>query len=191
MPAPTYMTPQYISIDMVTSNLSPMVRITDVEDDKSGSIYVGVVNNLITMAEAEVINDVLSNYLALPLQGINGESFADLYDMPEVREYSYTPIRAMFVNCSLFFIYRQYLADGGNTNAQSLFEAAENRYNRDKTIYQELDIAKNPRLKNAFRGMKRVDNYSQRIPSGCTTPDIYDGENQSWAAENSVLNLRA
>jgi hypothetical protein len=192
MAAPLYLTPQYITYDMVQVFLAPIINVTDdLTDDQSGSIYIGAIQTLIAQAETEVINDVLSNYLALPLQGVNGESFDALYDNVETREYSYIPIRTMFINCALYFIYRQYLADGANTNGQALYDNAKDKYESDRKEYRELNIAKNPRLKNAFRGMKRVDNFSRRIPlAPGAAVGIPDGADQGWAAQNSLLNLR-
>lgn len=192
MAAPIYLTPQYITYGMVKVFLSPMIQVTeDPSDDQSGAIFIGAVETLIAQAEMEVVNDILSNYLAVPLQGINGESFDELYDNVEYRQYSYIPIRNMFINCALFYIYRQYLSAGGNTNGQALFENAEAKYLADRENYRELNIADNPRLKNAFRGMKRVDNFSRRIPLGSGAPDgMPTGADQAWAANNSILNLK-
>ncbi len=193
MAAPTYLEPEYITYEMVEPFIKSMIRVTTdpLEDTSSGAFYVGAIKTLIAEAEIEVIMDVLSNYLAVPLQGLNNETFDELYDNPITRQYSYIPIRNMFINCSIWFIYKQYFSDGGNTNGQALTDNAYQKYKIDRDAYIKLDIALNPRLKNAFRGMKRVDNASDRIPKGCSSPTgIPTGIDRSWAAQNAILNLR-
>jgi hypothetical protein len=188
MAAPTYLTPSYISYDMIKGLLSGVkVSATPILDPAvGGGIYAGDIDTLIADAEADVITNILSNYLALPLQGENGETFDALYNNLSTRALSYIPIRALFTNCAIYFIYRTYFAYGGNTNGQALTENALAKYNADKVAYSKLDNVTNPALKNVFKGMKLVDNFSSRIPHGCIVPDIPGGDPQSSLAINST-----
>lgn len=187
MPSPQYLEPQYITYEMIAPFLGTVnVSLVPVDPTSGAGIYIEDVKTLIAMAESDVIVNVLSNYLEIPLQSDKGIPFVELYAVPKVNELSYIPLRNMFINCALWYVLKSYYASGGNAMGQALTKNALDRYNADKVAYGKLDNATNPQLKNVFFGMKLAPNFSQRQPSGCIVPNIPTGEPQGNVAIGSV-----
>lgn len=191
MPAPQYLQPLYVTYDMIkgylgTINVSmtPLINLQP-ELGQSEGIYIEDLNTLLALAESDVIINVFSNYLAIPLESRLNVPFNDFYDIPNLRN-TYIFIRNIFINCSLWYIYKTYYAQGGNANGQALTKNALDKYNQDKVSLVKLDTATNPVLKNVFQNMKLATNYTPRIPKAPMVPDIPTGEPQTEFAYNSI-----
>lgn len=191
MAGPTYLVPDYISYPMVQSYMGTIrVSNTPVDPTTGGGIYIEDINTQLAMAEAEVCSTILSNYLFIPLEGVNGEDFNTLATVPGVKELSYIPIRNLMISCALWYICKAYYATSGNANGQTLTQNALDKYNADKVAFEKLDNVTNSKLKNIFFGMKLAVNYSSRESAGGYIPDLPQGEDQIWQAVNSVPNMR-
>lgn len=185
MPAPLYLTPEYITYEMVEIMLRPMdITITTNEFDTNG-IYRGVIENLIALSEQQVCTDILSNFIKLPLENIRGGDFASLYDIPEYRN-TYLNIRNMLVQFSLWNILNQYYSVSGTGNGQQLIDNAIKSYNYYKNMYQKLNQAGNLATVNAFTGLVLANNAQNRQPHAGIVPDIFSGEVQSDMAIRSL-----
>lgn len=195
MVAPVYLTPQYITYDMLALLLNKTgVLVTDDPGMDVAGIYIGQVNDLMAKGESWVIKTILSNYVQIPLTTIINTGFDDLYNNPDLSpKYmdTYDSIRDMFISSAMWQIYKTYFSFGGNNNGNDLIRQYANKISVYTATYGRLDQAGNPLVKNAFAGLLRATNGSHRIGSlGKTACGIPTGADQAWADFNAQPNLR-
>ncbi len=193
MVAPVYLSPQYITYEMIER----LLRTTSVlvTDDLLGTgIYIGEVNTLMAQGEAWVIKTILANYVEIPLTTIDNTEFNQLYNNATLyAKYgdTYATIRDMFISSAMWQIYKVHFSAGGNNNGNDLIRQYANKISVYTSTYGRLDQAGNPLVKNAFSGLKRATNGSHRIGArGGTACGIPTGADQSWADFNAQPNLR-
>lgn len=195
MAAPIYLTPQYITYEMIENQLAKTSVIVTLDPalDATG-IYIEVVNDLMAKGEAYIIKTVLSNYVQIPLTTINNGPFDDLVNDPVLyAQYgdTYTAIRDIFLASAYWQIYKAYFSESGTNNGNNLIKHYADKISIYTNTYQRLDQATNPLVKNAFAGLKIALNGSQRIAKMSRYPTgIPLGEDQAIAAFNAIPNLR-
>lgn len=190
MAAPTYLTPQYITYAMIESQLLKIIDVQDVADPTTSGMYIGDVNTYMAEGEAYVIKNILSNYVKVPLETLDGGTFDDLYDNLLWRE-TYIAIRSLFVTAAYYYIYLNYFTEGGTNNGAEIVDQTAKQLNFYTNKLLRLDQAGNPSVKNAFAGLKPALNGSKLLPGPAATPTgIPLGIDQSYAAFNAIPNLR-
>lgn len=190
MAAPIYLTPQYITYEMIENQLLKVIEVTEDPDPDAPGMLKDVAIDLMAKGEAYVIKNILSDYVQIPLETIHNGSFDDLYNDPRYVE-TYTTIRDMFISSAFWQIYKSYFSEGGTNNGKNIITQYSNKISIYTNTYQRLDQAVNPRVKNAFVGLKAAINGSQRIARSGRVPNgIPLGRDQAWAAFNANPNLR-
>ncbi len=196
MVAPVYLTPQYITYDMLANQLAKASVIVT-NDDTLGAtgIYIGVVNDLIAKGEAYIIETILSNYVQIPLTTIKNTPFDDLVNDPVLyAQYgqTYAEIRDLFMSSAYWQIYKSYFGFSGNdNNGNDIIKQYSNKISIYTNSLLRLDQAGNPLVKNAFAGLKVAINGSQRIAKQARTANgIPQGGDQAWSSFGAVPNLR-
>ncbi len=194
--APIYLTPVYISLDMLVNQLGKSgLFITQDPTPGVQGLYVGVANDLIAKGESYVIKTILSNFVNIPLQSIyyvgppTGTDFNILAGDPQYGD-TYTEIRDLMINSAFWQIYKSYYGDSGTGNGADIVRQYANKVSAYTNTLQRLDQAGNPLVKNAFNGLKLAPNGSQRVAKQARVPCIPQGQDQSFAALNATPNLR-
>ena len=195
-PALTYLTPVYITLDMMVNQLAKnSITINTDPTLNAPGIYIKVANDLLAKGEAYVIKTILSNYVKIPLQSIyytgpaNGSDFDVLATDPQYSS-TYAEIRDLFINSAFWQIYKSYYGNSGGANGNDIIRQYANKVSSYLNTLQRLDQSGNPMVKNAFSGLKLAWNGSQRVPKGARVPNIPQGLDQSWAAFNAINNQR-
>jgi hypothetical protein len=189
MAVPVYLEPEYITYEMIEKQVAKEVLVTNDPLDPEG-IYLPLLKTFMAYGESYIIKTILSDYVQVPLETIDNQAFDTLYDNPKYRE-TYISIRDMFTTSALWQIYKNYFGTSGTTNGANLITQYSNKITIYTNNFGRLDQAVNPKVKNAFVGLKRAINGSQRIARQARTAcGIPQGRDQAWAAFNAQQNLR-
>lgn len=191
MPAPQYLSPIYIDYDMISRQLERgQVKVVNDPLETSG-IYIGEVETLMANAESYIIQTVLSNYVAIPLQTITGGSFEDLLNTPAWIN-TYTQIRSTFIAQALSYIYQNYFAIGGEgSNGEQLIKQQQYIISNFTAMAMRLDQSGNLQYQNIFEGLKPCVNARQRIAKKARIPSgMPTGASRSEQAINSIPDYK-
>lgn len=192
MTAPTYLTPAYITYAMIENLLHPEIKVTDIDDPELPGIYIGVIETLMAKGESYIIKTILSDYVSIPLVTFDNQPFENLYEGYDgAYRDTYISIIDMFTSSAIWQIFKDYFGTSGTVNGKELITQYANKISIYTNTYKRLDQAANPISKNAFSGLKRAINGSQRIAKVGRVPcGIPQGRDQAFAAFNGVPNLR-
>ena len=192
MPAPTYLSPQYITYAMISTELNNVIKVDLINDPPiaPNNMSVNQVNDYIARGESDIIQTFLANYIQIPLTTTLGGTWDTLLNNP-LWYNTYASLKSLFVNSALSLIYRNYFATSGEgNNGANIIKNIEAQINRQSNSLLRVDQAGNPLLKNCFIGLRLCDNFTQRISKGTRIPLIPTGEDQGQMAISSVPNYR-
>lgn len=194
MPLPTqpqYLTPTYISFDMIQVQLSKTIDIIYDGDTTNGSgMTVEQIEDYMAKGEAFIIQKFLQNYYDIPLVTTLNGDYTTLQDNPQWYQATYVPLRALFLNSAYYQIYLNYFSAGGSQNGKALIENAVSQLNYYANQYFRIDQAGNPLLVNVFPGLKLCANAKQRIAKYARIPCIPSGFDQGFMGIGSIPNFR-
>lgn len=185
-----YMKPSYITYEMVASQIHPLIKVQLVDDPELPGMYIGLVNEFLAQGESYIIQTVLSNYVEIPLTTTEGCSFESLITHPKYKQLTYIPIINLFKASGLYQIYLNYFSMGGEgANGQELIAQQAKQVNFYTSMLLRLDQSGNLMYKNAFDGLRKCRNASQRIAKKIGAPNMISGSRIADFALGSIPDL--
>ena len=192
MAAPVYLTPSYVTFDMILPLLNQAnIKVVYDDTDTSG-VYQGTVETIMAGAESNIITTILSNFVALPLATTDGGSFDDLLDNPLWKN-TYIQLRTVFIAKSMVdLLLNKMNTEGRLAEAGSkLLDSQYRIVNNFTAVANKVDQAGNLQFKNILVGLEACANASSRIGGKAVSPTgLPTGGDRSYQAINSVPNYR-